>query len=144
MQLEFFPAHTIENEQLIYAVIVTFYENKLVCVRHKERETWEIPGGHREEGELILHCAARELEEETGASFYFLEEAFDYAVIRNGKKSCGMVFLAEVFDFCSLPDYEIAALDFFDQLPDNLTYPEIQPILLKKVIDQFNLTFPNR
>lgn len=142
MQIEFFPAHTFDNERYKYAVIVTFFNEQLVCVRHKDRETWEIPGGRREAGELILTCAARELEEETGAFFYFLEVAFDYAVSQLGMTSYGSVFLADVFEFDVLPDFEIAEIAFFDQLPKNLTYPEIQPLLLGKVLDQFRINFP--
>lgn len=142
MQIDFFPAHTFDNDRFKYAVIVAFFNDQLVCVRHKDRVTWEIPGGRRETGELIHACAARELEEETGALFYFLEEAFDYTVSRHGITSYGSVFLAEVFEFDALPDFEIAEIAFFDQLPSQLTYPEIQPLLLEKVLDQFRLNFP--
>ena len=34
---------------------------------HKERDTWESPGGHIDEGETPLEAAERELYEETGA-----------------------------------------------------------------------------
>ena len=40
---------------------------KWVFCKHKERDTYEVPGGHREAGENILETAKRELQEETGA-----------------------------------------------------------------------------
>lgn len=35
---------------LHYAVIVGKYEGKWVLCQHKKRTTWEVPGGHIEEG----------------------------------------------------------------------------------------------
>ena len=37
-----------------------------LLVRHRARQTWELPGGHIEDGESSRDCAARELLEETG------------------------------------------------------------------------------
>lgn len=39
---------------------------KWVFCRHKDRDTYEIPGVHRESGETIFETAKRELMEETG------------------------------------------------------------------------------
>ena len=55
------------TEALIYVVLVSRYRHQWVIVRHGERTTWEIPGGHIEEGESPDRAAARELVEETGA-----------------------------------------------------------------------------
>ncbi|MGX8833333.1 hypothetical protein ACWG0P_03890 [Amedibacillus sp. YH-ame6] len=39
---------TVDDELYKFAVIVSRYENKWVFCKHKERSTYEIPGGHRE------------------------------------------------------------------------------------------------
>jgi len=41
--------------------MVAKYQGKLLLVRHKYRSSWEIPGGHREQGEKIDAAARREL-----------------------------------------------------------------------------------
>jgi 8-oxo-dGTP pyrophosphatase MutT (NUDIX family) len=42
-----------------------FCNNKLVLVYSKKRDSWEIPGGGREEGESFEECIAREIKEES-------------------------------------------------------------------------------
>lgn len=37
----------VENELLKFAVIATKHEGKRVFCKHRERVTFEIPGGHR-------------------------------------------------------------------------------------------------
>ena len=56
-----------EDSLLKFAVIVARTEGKYVFCKHKSRDTLEVPGGHREPGEMILETAKRELYEETGA-----------------------------------------------------------------------------
>ena len=56
----------IDDRLLRFAVIAARYRDQWVFCRHKERDTWEIPGGHREAGESIDSAAMRELREETG------------------------------------------------------------------------------
>ena len=53
----------VADEFLKFAVIISKTDNKWVFCKHKERETYEIPGGHREPGESILETAKRELQE---------------------------------------------------------------------------------
>lgn len=63
---------------------------------------WELPKGHKEEGESDLQAAMRELTEETGLVFVKLLKKdplkLSYSFIKNGKKEEKEVlyFLAEV------------------------------------------------
>ena len=59
-----------DDELLQFAVIAAKYQGRWVLCKHKERSTWEFPGGHREAGETIEAAAVRELYEETGAAEY--------------------------------------------------------------------------
>lgn len=58
---------SIDDSMLKFAVIIAKHNGKWVFCKHRERSTWEVPGGHREQGEDILETAKRELYEETGA-----------------------------------------------------------------------------
>lgn len=58
---------TVDDKLLKFAVIISKHNGKWVFCKHKERNTYEIPGGHREPNEPILETAKRELSEETGA-----------------------------------------------------------------------------
>ena len=46
----------VADEFLKFAVIISKTDNKWVFCKHKERETYEIPGGHREPGESIVEA----------------------------------------------------------------------------------------
>ena len=41
----------VADELLKFAVIIAKTEGKWVFCKHKERSTYEIPGGHREAGD---------------------------------------------------------------------------------------------
>ena len=49
--------------QLKFAVIIAKAHGKWVFCRHRQRDTYELPGGHREAKESILDAATRELQE---------------------------------------------------------------------------------
>ena len=70
----------IADELLKFAVIISRTKDKWVFYKHKERDTYEIPGGRREEGETILETANRELYEETGAIKYEITPICVYSV----------------------------------------------------------------
>ena len=44
----------IADELLKFAVIISKTDNKWVFCKHKERETYEVPGGHREPEKVFL------------------------------------------------------------------------------------------
>lgn len=48
MKVQFYD--NIEDELLEFAVIVSKSNGKWVFCKHKERNTYEVPGGHREKG----------------------------------------------------------------------------------------------
>lgn len=129
----------VEDELLKFAVIFSRYQGKWVYCRHKERSTYEVPGGHRELGETIEMAARRELYEESGAVDYDIKPVCVYSVEEktrvneNGEESFGMLFYADIFRFEELPNYEIEEVRLFEDLPEELTYPLIQPVLLKKL-----------
>lgn len=118
-----------------FSVIMARYEGKWLFCRHKDRATWEIPGGHIEEGESPLEAAKRELNEETGAEDFDIMPVAVYNTEYQDKKSYGRLFLAEVSRLGDLPNMEIAEVQSFDALPDAMTYPTIQPHLFERVME---------
>lgn len=122
----------VDDGLLGFAVVVARYEGKWVLCKHRERATYECPGGHREAGEDILETAKRELWEETGAVRYELKQLGVYSVILDGAETFGMLYFGEISEFGELPPLEIERIELFDTLPDNWTYPDIQPKLIEK------------
>jgi len=132
MKVEFYPIETDRNAQLKYVIIVSHIsKDQWIFVRHKERETWELPAGHIEVGEHPDQAAKRELFEETGATIYSISILMDYSVKQNGIKTFGRVYFAEVEKLGDLPESEIAEIIIQQTLPSELTYPEIQRIIFQ-------------
>ena len=130
---------SIEADLLKFAVIVSKSQGKWVLCKHRMRNTYECPGGHKEDGEAILTTAKRELYEETGAIDYSIKQICVYSVcgndsvIENKVETFGMLYYADISKFEELPDFEMEKIELFDSLPENWTYPEIQPKLIEKV-----------
>ena len=117
-----------------YVVTFSFYENRLVLSRHRERSTWETQGGHIEAGETPLMAARRELWEESGAAEYDLTPLCDYRAEDEKGFACGQVDVAQIHSFAPLPPLEMAERRTFDTLPSALTYPQITPVLLAEAM----------
>lgn len=127
----------IADELIKFAVIISKAQNKCVFCMHKSRDTWEIPGGHRESGENIMDTAKRELYEETGALEFIIKPVCIYSVtapdnLNNGEESFGMLFFADIKNFEAELHSEIEKIALMDELPDKWTYPDIQPHLLEE------------
>lgn len=128
----------VADDLLKFAVIIAKTEGKWVFCKHKERTTYEVPGGHREVGETILDAAKRELREETGAVDFEIRPVCVYSVKgktrineREEDESYGMLYVAEIASFEELHS-EIEKILVTDTLVENWTYSLIQPKLLKE------------
>lgn len=130
-RVKFYDA--VDDSLLEFAVIVSRYNNKWVFCKHKERNTYECPGGHREGGENIYDTAKRELWEETGAVSFNLLRICAYSVTRGKRETFGMLYFANITQFEELPCLEIEKVLLFENLPEQWTYPLIQPKLIERV-----------
>lgn len=131
MKVEFYKLKEVSLEKMEYAVIMARYEGRWIFVQHRERTTWEIPGGRLEAEESVFECAARELMEESGAVKFALFPVSIYSVeVEGAEKSYGMLFFADVHEMGPQPtEFEMARQELVLELPKQLTYPEIQPKL---------------
>ncbi len=127
-----------DDRLLKFAVIISKTNGKWVFCKHRERDTYEIPGGHREKDELILDTAKRELREETGATDFMIQPICAYSV--KGKtrvteniddETYGMLYIAAIYSFEKIHS-EIEKILISDTLIQNWTYPLIQPELIKE------------
>lgn len=130
-----------EDELLKFAVIISKTQNKYVFCKHRDRDTWEVPGGHREQlpdgnWENIIDTAKRELYEETGALEFDMEPVCVYSVTSpdrfGGEESFGMLFYADIKCFEAELHSEIEKIAIMSGLPEEWTYPDIQPYLMKE------------
>jgi 8-oxo-dGTP diphosphatase len=140
LKVNFHDPDFLPAEKLIYSVITARFIDKWVFVRHYRRDTFEIPGGHIEENETPYDAAVRELMEETGAVLFNLECVSTYSVTKEDETRSGKLFFADIIKMGPVPDNsEIEEIAFMDNLPEPVTYPEIQPLLFNKVIDYLKL-----
>lgn len=58
---------------LLFTFLVIRHNQNFLLVYHRQRQTWELPGGHIESGESARDCANRELLEETDQKVEHLE-----------------------------------------------------------------------
>ena len=96
-----------------------------------------MPGGHREAGEDIFETAKRELQEETGAVKFEIKPIGVYSVTGKtrvndtGEETFGLLCFAEITEFAKELHSEMEKVVLMDDLPENWTYPLIQPKLIE-------------
>jgi 8-oxo-dGTP diphosphatase len=136
IEVKFFDE--IDDTLLKFAVIISKTNGKWVFCKHKERDTYEVPGGHREKDEPIFDTAKRELREETGATDFTIKPICVYSV--KGKtrvnehiedETFGMLYMADIYSFEEIHS-EIERIVISDNLVENWTYPLIQPQLVEE------------
>lgn len=136
MEVKFYDS--VADELLKFAVIISKSGGKWVFCKHKDRDTLESPGGHREENESIDETAKRELYEETGATQFSLMPICAYSVIGknrvndSGEETFGMLYFADITAFEEELHSEMEKVFLFDELPTEWTYPLIQPKLVEE------------
>lgn len=130
----------VDDKLLKFAVIISKHNGQWVFCKHKNRNTYEIPGGHREVNEEIIEAAKRELSEETGALQFEIVPICVYSVVgknsvnQTGEETYGMLYFADIQTFESELHSEMESVYFFDILPTQWTYPLIQPLLIKEYL----------
>ena len=140
MEVHFYDS--VEDCLLKFAVIIARSNGKWVFCKHRERNTYEIPGGHREAGESIDETAARELKEETGARRFEIRPVCVYSVTgknrvnETGEETFGLLYTAEISVFDMELHSEMEAVILSDELPENWTYPLIQPKMIEEAFQR--------
>ena len=128
---------TVDETLPKFAVIAAKSNGKWVLCKHRERDTYEFPGGHREKSEGIMETARRELYEETGALKYDVKPVCYYSVtapnVFDGEETFGLFCYAEINEFEEELHTEIEKIIITDELPTRWTYPLIQPVLLAEL-----------
>ena len=133
-EVKFYEA--AEDALLKFAVIIARYKDRWIFCKHKQRNTYEIPGGHREAGEEIMETAKRELYEETGALDFDIMPICVYAVRRSdafdSDESLGMLYYADIRTFEKELHSEIEKIIITENLIEHWTYPDSQPKLIEE------------
>lgn len=132
LEVKFYDS--VDDRLLKFAVIISKSNGQWVFCKHKERNTYEVPGGHREQGEDIESTARRELYEETGALEFVLKPVCVYSVTApnnfDGEETFGMLYYADINRFEAELHSEIEKIIVTDKLVQDWTYPLIQPKLI--------------
>jgi len=136
--VRFFEPDPAMSLPYTYAIIISRYRDQWIWVQHEDRSTWELPAGHIEVGETPAEAARRELFEETGALKFVLNPIVSYEGTLDDKPVFGMIFLADIQELGPLPPYEIGKIELFDDIPEQLTYPGIQPLFFNYLQKSMN------
>jgi 8-oxo-dGTP diphosphatase len=131
IEITLLQAKSIPPTDLTYVVIGARENDKWIFVRHRERQSWELPAGHIEKNEEAREAAMRELYEETGTTASEMSVLTDYRVSIRGKVLFGRLFFAYIKERGQLPASEIGEIIVAGESPAPATYPEAHKIFLR-------------
>ena len=108
-----------------FVYVIGFKDDKFAMVLHKLR-SWEMPGGRLEwHDDTYKIAAVREFREETGYGLNIIGEVFGLEPRVEGKVLVGIV-TDDAPE--KVTDPKIAEVCFFDALPQELSFPEVEYI----------------
>ena len=106
------------------ATLVLMRDDRVLLVRDRGRETYALPGGGIEDGELPIVAAARELHEETGLEATAIRYLFTY----EGKYNDHHMFEVEA-DGEVVVSGEVDGFTWWDMEDQTPVYPHVRGIL---------------
>lgn len=126
LKVDFHDTKNVPDGELKYVVTVARHLNRWVFCRHKDQNTWELPGGYRAPSEKAINAAFRRLSEEAGVAKAKMYPISAFSFELNGEVVYGMLYFAEAWAFAKSSDSEdIEEVALLCSLPDELTYPDI-------------------
>lgn len=117
-----------------FVVVCSRLNGQWLLSRHRQRDTFETQGGHIEPSETPLDAARRELYEESGVTDAEIIPVCDYHGWVDNLHSNGVVFFAKIRHTGTLPKSEMRETALFPELPDDLTYPLVTPVLMAQAL----------
>jgi 8-oxo-dGTP diphosphatase len=106
-------------------LLITFmairHQQDFLLVHHRERQSWELPGGHIEGAESARDCAVRELFEETGQRVEHLDfrAVLKYRAGSDNRSYYGTLYSGELPSPTPFRENEeIAQITFWDGKAD--------------------------
>jgi len=134
LKLSFADCEKNSSEPSTYVIIGARYRDKWLFVKNRKRKSYEMPAGHVDKDESDFMAAGRELMEESGAKKFMLECVNTYYVDSDRGRQTGSLYYAYVMEIGDIEDQdEIEECMASGELPENLTFPEVQASLFKRV-----------